>query len=125
MVKKTLVFILSALLFGNVVSLIYSISGAVLALLAMIVMKRLDRFSSIGVSVVGGLAHNVGQILAACMVMKTSAIVYYLIPLTISGTIAGVVIGLLSAIPIIGIVFGIIIGGSVVFLATGKKKNNK
>ena len=52
-------------------------------------MKRLDRFSSIGVSVVGGLAHNLGQIIAACMVMKTSAIAYYLIPLTISGTIAG------------------------------------
>ena len=88
--------VLSALLFGNVVSLIYSISGAALALLSMILMKRFDRFSSIGVSVVGGLCHNVGQIVAACFVMKTAAIAYYLIPLTISGTISGVVIGLIA-----------------------------
>lgn len=87
---------LSALLFGNFVSLIYSLSGAALALISMILLKRLDRFSTVGVSVVGGLCHNVGQIIAACIVMETAAISVYLIPLTISGTIAGVVIGLVA-----------------------------
>lgn len=87
---------LSALLFGNFVSLIYSLSGAALALASMILLKRLDKFSSIGVSVVGGVCHNVGQILAACIVMETAAIAVYIIPLLISGTIAGVVIGLVS-----------------------------
>ncbi len=88
--------LLSALLFGNVTSLIYSLSGAALALASMILLKKLDKFSSVGVSVVGGLFHNVGQITAACLIMETSAISLYLIPLTISGTIAGVVIGLVA-----------------------------
>jgi len=87
---------LSALLFGNVTSLIYSLAGATLALASMILLKKLDKFSSVGVSVVGGLFHNVGQITAACLVMETTAISLYLIPLTISGTIAGVVIGLVA-----------------------------
>lgn len=87
---------LSALLFGNFVSLIYSLSGAFLALLSMILLKKLNCFSSIGISVVGGVAHNIGQVLAACIVMETAGIATYAIPLTISGTIAGVVIGLIA-----------------------------
>lgn len=88
--------LLSALLFGNFVSLIYSLSGAALALLAMILLKKLDIFSSVGVSVAGGICHNAGQIIAACLVMETAAISLYLIPLVISGTIAGVVIGVIA-----------------------------
>ena len=88
--------VLSALLFGNVVGLIYSLSGAALALLGMILLKKLNSFSSIGVSVAGGVLHNAGQIIAACFVMKTTAISLYLIPLIISGTISGVLIGVVS-----------------------------
>ncbi len=88
--------LLSALLFGNVVGLIYSLSGAALALLVMILLKRIDKFSSVGVSVAGGVCHNIGQVLAACVVMDTSAIALYIIPLTLSGTIAGVIIGIAS-----------------------------
>ena len=87
---------LSALLFGNFVSLIYSLSGAALALLVMILLKKLDRFSSVGISVAGGVCHNAGQIIAACIVMETTAIAIYIIPLILSGTIAGVVIGLVA-----------------------------
>lgn len=87
---------LSALLFGNFVSLIYSLSGAAVALALMILLKRLDSFSSVGVSVAGGVGHNAGQIIAACIVMENAAISLYIIPLIISGTIAGVVIGLVA-----------------------------
>ena len=87
---------LSALLFGNFVSLIYSLSGAALALALMILLKKLDRFSSVGVSVAGGVGHNAGQIVAACIVMKNAAISIYIIPLIISGTISGIVIGLIA-----------------------------
>ncbi len=87
---------LSALLFGNFVSLIYSLSGAALALLAMILLKKLDSFSSVGVSVVGGVCHNAGQIIAACIVMENAAISLYIIPLIISGTLSGVLIGLVA-----------------------------
>ncbi len=87
---------LSSLLFGNFVSLIYSLSGAALALLVMILLKKLDSFSSVGVSVAGGVCHNAGQIIAACIVMQNAAISLYIIPLIISGTLSGVLIGLVA-----------------------------
>ena len=87
---------LSALLFGNFVSLIYSLSGAALALTVMILLKKANCFSSIGISVAGGVCHNIGQVAAACIVMETTAISLYIIPLLLSGTIAGVVIGLVA-----------------------------
>ena len=87
---------LSALLFGNFVSLIYSLSGAALALLAMILLSKSNLFSSVGVSVAGGVCHNAGQIIAACIVMKNSAISLYLIPLVISGTLSGILIGFVA-----------------------------
>lgn len=87
---------LSALLFGNFVSLIYSISGAALALALMILFKKLGSFSTVGVSVLGGVGHNAGQIIAACIVMENAAISLYIIPLIISGTLSGVLIGLVA-----------------------------
>lgn len=90
--------LLSALLFGNFVSLIYSLSGAALALLVMILLKKFNLFSTVGVSVAGGVCHNAGQIIAACIVMENAAISLYILPLIISGTIAGVVIGTVAGI---------------------------
>lgn len=87
---------LSSLLFGNFVGMIYSLSGAALALVSMILLKKLDIFSTVGISVVGGVCHNIGQIIAACIVMETAAIAVYIIPLLFSGTIAGIVIGLIA-----------------------------
>ena len=82
---------LSSLLFGNFVALIYSLSGAIL-------LRRTAAFSSVGVSVVGGVAHNAGQIIAACIVMENAAISLYLPPLILSGTVAGVAIGIASGV---------------------------
>ena len=83
-----------SLLFGNPMTLAYSLAGAVLSLTAMALLKKLDRFSVIGVSVAGGILHNVGQILLAMFVLKTVEIGYYLVVLAVAGTIAGVFIGL-------------------------------
>ena len=88
--------LLSSLLFGNFVSLIYSLSGAFLALGLMILLKKLDKFSIVGVSVAGGVGHNIGQTIAACIVMENAAISLYIIPLLVSGTISGVLIGLVA-----------------------------
>ena len=90
--------LLSSLLFGNAVSLIYSLSGAFLALIAMILLKKFNFFSTIGVSVAGGVCHNAGQIIAACIVMENAAISLYIVPLIVSGTIAGIVIGTVAGI---------------------------
>ena len=90
--------ILSALLFGNVPSLVFSLAGAAFALAAMIFLSRTHLFSEIGVSVVGAVCHNIGQVLAAVIVMKTLGVAYYIIPLLLSGTLAGIVIGIISGI---------------------------
>lgn len=87
-----------AILFGNVMTLAYSVAGAVLSLTAMILLKRTDRFSTVGVSVIGGILHNAGQILAAMLIMETAQIVYYLPILCVSGIAAGVAVGIVSAI---------------------------
>lgn len=90
--------ILTALLFGNLNSFLFSISGAILSMTIMIIMKKLDFFSYIGVSVCGGVMHNVGQIIAAVFIMGSEAIAYYLPVLIVSGVFTGVVIGVVSGI---------------------------
>ena len=87
--------VLSSILFGNFEAFIFSIIGGAFALAAMIIMKRVNLFSSVGVSVIGGIFHNLGQIIAAFIVLKTNLTLYF-IPLLISGTVTGVVIGLLA-----------------------------
>lgn len=87
---------LVALLFGNLQSLIFSIAGAVLSLAGMILLKKTGLFSSIAVSVTGGVLHNVGQIIAACLWTGTVQIAYYLPALLVSGVCAGIAIGLIA-----------------------------
>lgn len=89
---------LSALLFGNSVAFIYSLFGAVLALAFMTLFYKIGLFSSVGVSVIGGVMHNAGQVLAASIVMETAGIAIFLPPLAIVGTLAGVAVGLAAGI---------------------------
>lgn len=88
--------LLVSLLFGNAFALLYSLSGAVLSYLMMLLFIKTGRFGPIGVGIVGGVSHNVGQILCAMLLLETKRIVYYLPVLLISGTLAGLVIGLLA-----------------------------
>ena len=90
--------VMVSMLFGTLVSLFYSVAGAVLSLTGMVLLKKTGLFSTVTVSVTGGVLHNVGQILMACLLLETNVIVYYLPFLILSGVIAGVVIGVVSAI---------------------------
>ena len=92
--------ILSSFLFGSVLSLLYSLSGALLSLGGMILMKKLKIFSTTVVSVTGGVLHNVGQILVACLVLETDVLLYYLPILILSGVITGAVIGIIASLVI-------------------------
>lgn len=89
---------LSSLLFGSAVSLIYALSGAVLSFFVMILLKKLPVFSEMGVSVAGGVFHNAGQIICACIIMENAKISAYLPLLVISGTVAGAVVGIVSGL---------------------------
>ena len=88
--------VLVALLFGNGAALAYSVAGAALSLSLMGLLKKTGKFSSVGVSVAGGVAHNAGQILVAMALLETSRLAWYLPVLWVSGTIAGVLVGLVS-----------------------------
>ena len=90
--------VMVSMLFGTLVSLFYSVAGAVLSLTGMVLLKKTGLFSTVAVSVTGGVLHNVGQILMACLLLETNVIVYYLPFLILSGVIAGVVIGVVSTI---------------------------
>lgn len=90
--------VLTSMLFGNFNSFIFSISGAVLSIVVMAVLKHTGKFSEVGISVTGGVMHNIGQIIAAIIIMDTSAIILYLPVLMISGVVTGIVIGIVASI---------------------------
>lgn len=88
---------ISSLLFGNVMTFSYSLAGAVLSLFVMVLLKKTDFLSEVGISVAGGVSHNLGQILVAVLLLDTPQIAYYMIVLTVTGTISGIFIGLCGA----------------------------
>ena len=90
--------VLTGFTFGNPVSMIYSLAGGILSLVIMILAKRSKTFSVTGVSVLGGVFHNFGQIMVAAVVVEMASLFYYLPVLILSGTIAGVAIGMLASI---------------------------
>lgn len=89
---------LSSLLFGSALSMIYSLSGAILSFAAMLLLKSVPFLSETGVSVAGGVMHNAGQIICACLIMENAAISSYLPPLIISGTLAGIAVGTIAGL---------------------------
>ena len=85
-------------MFGNMMALVYSLAGAFLSMLVMVLLKKANFLSVVGVSVAGGVFHNVGQILTAMLLLGTAELGYYLIVLAITGTISGIFVGLCGAI---------------------------
>ncbi|MCI5774884.1 MAG: Gx transporter family protein [Aerococcus sp.] len=86
------------LMFGTFSSFIYSLTGAMLSLIAMLVVKRLGPrwVSVIGLSIVGGFMHNIGQLLIAALIAKSWYILNYLPVLTIAGIASGFFVGLVG-----------------------------
>jgi len=90
--------LLVSMLFGTPVSMIYSITGAILSLTVMILLRKFTPLSTVTISVTGGVMHNIGQIAAASIMLGTNVVIYYLPFLLLSGTIAGIVVGIASAL---------------------------
>lgn len=88
--------VLSGLTFGGLFSMLYSLAGGLLSFAVMAVLSRKKLFGTVGVSVCGGVAHNIGQLLVAMAVLETESVWYYFPVLLISGSVAGVLIGLLG-----------------------------
>ena len=88
--------LLSGFIFGNYFSIIYSLAGGLLSLTVMAVFKRKDGFSIMGISIAGGVFHNVGQLIVAMLVVETFSVAYYVPVLLIAGMITGLLIGIVS-----------------------------
>ena len=83
--------------FSNMFTMIYSLAGGILSCLIMILCKKSKLFSIIGTSIMGGVFHNIGQIIIAIIVVENIRIAYYLPMLLISGAVTGLVIGILGS----------------------------
>ena len=90
--------ILSSILFGNAMVFAYSIAGAILSITVMAILKKADILSPVGVSVAGGVAHNMGQTIVAVILLDTPQIAYYMIVLTLTGIVSGAFVGLLGGL---------------------------
>lgn len=92
-IVSVLKVVLCMALFGSMTSFIYSLSGAVLSLSAMIIAKRSKNFSIISVSGLGGLCHNIAQFVCAYIIIG-KGVLFYLPVLCLSGILCGVLTGI-------------------------------
>ena len=90
--------VLCGITFGSLSTMLYSMAGGMFSLLIMVFLKKTKKFSVYGVSIAGGVSHNVGQMLVAACVLQTGVLIYYLPFLLLAGTVAGAAIGFLGAI---------------------------
>lgn len=86
--------LLSGFIFGNYFSIIYSMAGCILSLTVMAILYKSKGFSVMGISMAGGVFHNIGQLLVAMLIVETFSISYYLPVLLIAGLITGLIIGI-------------------------------
>ena len=88
--------ILAGFLFGNLFAILYSLAGGLLSLTVMVFLKKTEKFSVLGVSMAGGVFHNIGQLMMATIVLESLSITYYLPVLMISGIVTGLLIGIVA-----------------------------
>lgn len=88
--------LINGILFANMFSVLFSLAGAVISLLTMFIVKKIKGISIIGVSIGGGVSHNLGQLIIASIVAETYSVIYYVPVLIIAGIITGMLVGILA-----------------------------
>ena len=89
---------LSGFMFGNLASIMYSLAGGLLSLAAMLLLKKTDKLSILAVSVMGGICHNIGQLIVAMLVVENLKLIFYVQVLLISGFLTGLLIGIVCRV---------------------------
>ena len=89
---------LSGFMFGNMASIMYSLAGGMLSLAIMLLLKKTDKLSILAVSVMGGICHNIGQLIVAMLVVENLKLIFYVPVLLISGFLTGLLIGVVSRV---------------------------
>ena len=92
--------LLTGLTFSSMAAMLYSFAGGLLSFAVIALLKKTKKLSVTGVSVLGGIAHNAGQIFVAMWMLDTATLIYYLPVLAITGVASGTVIGLLAVMVI-------------------------
>lgn len=77
--------------------ILYSMAGGIFSLAIMVLLRRTGGFSIQGVSIAGGVFHNIGQLLLAMMIVETYQVWYYFPVLLVSGLVTGLLIGIVSS----------------------------
>lgn len=88
--------LLAGFIFGNYFSIIYSLAGGLLSLTVMALLKKWGGFSLQGISIAGGVFHNIGQLVVAAVVVETFSVTYYFPVLLVAGLLTGLVIGIVA-----------------------------
>ncbi|NLM49696.1 MAG: Gx transporter family protein [Clostridiaceae bacterium] len=83
-------------LFGSLTSLLYGLFGGILSWAVMCALKRAGIFGAVGISAAGGVFHNIGQVLAAMLLLKSTALIYYVPVLMFAGLTSGIFVGVIS-----------------------------
>ena len=89
---------LSGFMFGNLASIMYSLAGGLLSLAVMLLLKKKDKLSILTVSVMGGICHNIGQLIVAMLVVENLKLIFYVPVLLISGFLTGLLIGIVCRV---------------------------
>ena len=89
--------LLNGFIFGNYFSIIYSLAGGLLSLTVMALLKKQGGFSVFGISMAGGVMHNIGQLIIAMIIVETFSVVYYVPVLLMAGLSTGFIIGVASS----------------------------
>ncbi len=88
--------VLMGFLFGSLSSMMYAFFGGMLSFLCMYLLRRFNGFSPIGVSCLGGIMHNVGQLIVASLIVRTNIFAFYFPYLLLSGLLTGLLIGVIG-----------------------------
>ena len=89
---------LSGFMFGNLASIMYSLAGGLLSLAVMLLLKKTDKLSILAVSVMGGICHNIGQLIVAMLVVENLKLIFYVPVLLISVFLTGLLIGIVCRV---------------------------
>jgi len=88
--------LVAGLLFNGFFGAMYSLAGGILSLLVMYALKKTGLFSTVGISMAGGVAHNLGQLITAALIVSNVKLFFYFPVLLFSGMISGILIGILT-----------------------------
>lgn len=98
MAVNVLRILVAGLLFNGAFGAMYAMAGGVLSLCIMYLLKKTNLFSTVGISMAGGVAHNLGQLLVAALIVSTMKLFYYFPVLLFSGMISGILIGIVASL---------------------------